>query len=395
MPTRRKTLARLAALLALGGALAALLIGGVLSQSDGKESSQFPTESGGRPVADWASHCANVREGAPPKHHTALTIGLNSVWNNDCNLAAVAGAGVTMERLELDWSGVEPRPGRWTFAQFDTQFARAARHGITVLPVLMNVPGWAGPAWNAFPRNTAAYNAYVARAVGRYGPHGRFWRAHPELPRREARWFEIWNEPYLFQFSDSGVDPAAYARLYRGAVSAGRQADPSARFLIEADLYTGEKDGSSSGWVGPMFDAVPDLARFVDGVAVHPYTTEDSPDNYTPHDPRGEFRRIENIRQEFVKRGASKPFWITEVGWSTCPANPDSCVSDQKQAAFLARVFEIVKSDYSSWVKAVFPYNYRDGDEDNVSDKEAWFGLIRRAGQPKPAWNVLRAAARA
>jgi exo-beta-1,3-glucanase (GH17 family) len=143
-----------------------------------------------------------------------------------------------------------------------------------------------------------------------------------------------------------------------------------------------------------MFDAVPDLARWFDGVAVHPYTTTDSPSSYTPDDPRGDFRRIENIRQEFAAHGAgSKPFWITEVGWSTCPGDPDSCVSDKKQAAFLAAMFNIVKSDYSSWVQAVFPYNYRDGNEDNVSDKEAWFGLIRRTGEPKPAWNVLRAAA--
>jgi hypothetical protein len=392
---RRKALARSAVALVLVGALAALLLGGVLSQSNGKQS-EFGFDSSGRPEAGGAAHCARVPERSPPKHRSSLIIGLNSVWNDDCNLAAVAGAGVTMERLEIPWSDVERRPGKWDFAEFDKEFARAARHGITMLPLLMNVPGWAGPAWNAFPSKAGAYNAYVAKVVGRYGPHGSFWRKHRDLPARQARWFEIWNEPYLSQFSHGGVNPGAYARLYKGAVTAGRNADGAARFLIQADLYTSESDGGSSGWVGPMFNAVPDLGSYIDGVAVHPYTSTDSPDSYIPNDPRGEFRRIENIRQEFAKRGVgSKPFWITEVGWSTCPANPESCVSDKKQAAFLQSVFEIVKSDYSSWVKAVFPYNYRDGDEDNVSDKEQWFGLIRRAGKPKPAWSVLRAAARA
>jgi hypothetical protein len=394
---RRKALLRSAAVVLLVGLLAALLVGGLLSQTSGKPADQFPAAaggSGGRPTADWASHCANVPNGAPPKHHSSLTIGLNSLWHNDCNLAAVAGAGVTMERLEIPWSAVESRPGKWNFSEFDREFAMAARHGITVLPLLMNVPGWAGPAWNAFPSKAGTFDAYVARVVGRYGPHGSFWRRHRELPGRQARWFEVWNEPYLSQFSAGGVNPGAYARLYKGAAMAGKRADRSARFLIQADLYTSDENGHSSSWVGPMFAAVPDLGRWFDGVAVHPYTSSDSPDSYTPSDPRGEFRRIENIRQEFAKRGAgSKQFWITEVGWSTCPANSDSCVSEKKQAAFLARVFQIVKSDYSSWVKAVFPYNYRDGNEDNVSDKEAWFGLIRRAGQPKPAWRVLRAAA--
>jgi polysaccharide biosynthesis protein PslG len=379
---RPKALVRPAAVVLLVAALAGLLIGGAFSETSGK------------PASRSSSHCANVPRGPAPARRSSLVIGLNSVWNNDCNLAAIASAGVSMERLEISWDVVEPRPGKWSFTKFDRQFAVAARHGITVLPLLMNVPGWAGPAWNAFPSNGGAYAAYVARVVARYGPHGSFWRGHRELPARPARWFEIWNEPYLSQFSAGGVDPAAYARLYRRAAMAGGRADPAARFLIQADLYTSTAGGHSGPWVGPMFKAVPDLARWFDGVAVHPYTSTDSPSSYTPDDPRGEFRRIDNIRQEFATHGAgSKPFWITEVGWSTCPGDPDSCVSDQKQAAFLAAMFNIVKSDYSSWVQAVFPYNYRDGDEDNVANKEAWFGLIRRAGSPKPAWNVLRQAA--
>jgi len=393
---RRKALVRPLAVIVLVAALAALLLAGVFSQKSGNPADQFPpapSGSGGQPQAS-TSHCANVPGGAPPKQHSSLIIGLNSVWHDDCNLAEIAAAGVTMERLEIPWDTVEPAPGKWDFSEFDLEVAMAARHGLTVLPLLMNVPGWAGKAWNAFPSNTGAYDAYVAQVVSRYGPHGSFWRDHPELPARRAQWFEIWNEPYLSQFSAGGVDPAAYARLYKGAAMAGKQADPSARFLIQADLYSSGDNGDSGAWVRPMFDAVPDLARWFDGVAVHPYTTTDSPGSYTPDDPRGEFRRIENIRQEFAAHGAgSKPFWITEVGWSTCPADPDSCVSDEKQAAFLASMFDIVKNDYSSWVQAVFPYNYRDGNEDNVSDKEAWFGLIRRDGDPKPAWNVLRETA--
>jgi hypothetical protein len=393
---RRKALVRPLAVIVLVAALAALLLAGVFSQKSGNPAAQFPAApsgSGSQPQAS-TSHCANVPGGAPPKQHSSLIIGLNSVWHDDCNLAEIAAAGVTMERLEIPWDTVEPEPGKWDFTDFDREVAMAARHGLTVLPLLMNVPGWAGKAWNAFPSNTGAYNAYVAQVVSRYGPHGSFWRDHPQLPARRAQWFEIWNEPYLSQFSAGGVDPAAYARLYKGAAMAGKQADPSARFLIQADLYSSGDNGDSGAWVGPMFDAVPDLARWFDGVAVHPYTTTDSPGSYTPNDPHGEFRRIENIRQEFAAHGAgSKSFWITEVGWSTCPADPDSCVSDEKQAAFLASMFDIVKNDYSSWVQAVFPYNYRDGNEDNVSDKEAWFGLIRRDGDPKPAWNVLREVA--
>jgi Glycosyl hydrolases family 39 len=366
----------------LAGALVALLLGGVLSQSSGSPSARGPL------------HCPEVPTGPAPARHTALTIGLNSMWNNDCNLAAATSSGVTFERLEVDWSSIERRPGRWDFSAYDKQFAVAARHGITMLPLLMNVPGWAGSAWNALPANTSAYSTYVARVVRRYGPHGSFWRAHRDIPARPATWFEIWNEPYLSQFSAGGVNPGRYARLFKSAAMAGRRADPSARFLIEADLSGLAQDGSASPWVGPMYAAVPDLGRWADGVAMHPYSGTDSPNAYNASDPRGDFKRIVQIHRQFAAHGgASKPFWITEVGWSTCPADPTSCVNEPDQAAYLKRVFQLVKSDYS-WVKAVFPYNYRDGPEGNGTDREAWFGLIRRAGQPKPAWNVLRAAAR-
>jgi polysaccharide biosynthesis protein PslG len=368
--------------IALVAALAALLLTGRLSQSSG------------RPVGPAADHCPRVAAGAPPARHGKLVVGLNSVWNNDCNLAAVAAAGVTMERLELDWSAVEPRPGAWTFDGYDKEFALAARHGITMLPLLMNVPGWAGHGWNVFPSRPDAYARFVARVVGRYGPHGSFWRAHPDVPARPARWFEIWNEPYLSDFSAGGVNPAAYARLFKRAAAAGRRADRSARFLLEADLTGLPASGPAIPWVAPMFAAVPDLARWFDGVAVHPYTGTSSPKSFDPGSSRTQFKRIVQIRQQFAAHGAgSKPFWITEVGWSTCPADPIACVSEPTQAHYLRQAFQLVKADYP-WVKALFPYNYRDGVEAGGTDKEAWFGLIRRAGQPKPAWKVLRAQAR-
>ena len=202
-------------LLALVAVLTAVIVGGFLSQSEGT------------PPGPLSQHCPDLHPQPPPRPHTRLTIGLNSVWNNDCNLAAVAGAGVTIERLEIDWSDVEPRPGAWTWRKEDPEVAAAARHGLAVLPVLIGVPRWAGPAWDAIPSNPARYAAYVAHVVARYGPHGSFWREHRGLPAHPARWFELWNEPYGSGFSFGGPKPAAYARLVRASTMAGRQADPA------------------------------------------------------------------------------------------------------------------------------------------------------------------------
>jgi polysaccharide biosynthesis protein PslG len=342
------------------------------------------------------SACPHVKNGPAPRPGK-IVFGINSAWNNPCNLRAIRDSGVTMERLEVGWPEVEPQKGRWTWRQFDEQFAVAARHGVSMLPLLMGVPGWAGGDEYSIGTDQAGFARYVARVVSRYGPRGSFWRAHHGIPYRPARWFEIWNEPYLAQFSDGGPNATAYARLFKDAAIAGHRASPGARFLLSADSSGQTQSGSLVPWISTMYQAVPDLNRYFDGVAVHPYSAPQSPLEFTPgHNTRFQFRRIESIRHDFVARGAAaKPFWITEIGWPTCPASPEDCVNETQQAAYLGQMLRTVKTNYSSFVRAVFVYNYRDSPSNaDPGNKEVWFGLIRRDGSPKPAWNVLRAEAR-
>jgi polysaccharide biosynthesis protein PslG len=371
--------------LASASTLAALALSGC-----GSNSPTIPAAAAGRPG------CPRVPD-APPRPPGALILGLNSVWNNPCNLAAVRGAGVTMERLEIDWPAVEPARGRLTWRHFDHEVEKAARAGITTLPLLAAVPGWAGRGGFAIPADPGGFAGYVARVVSRYGPGGSFWRLHPRVPYRPATWFEIWNEPYLPQFSDGGADPAAYARLFKAAAIAGRAANPRAKFLISADTVGIGPDGQEIPWVEGMYAAVPDLTSYFDGVSVHPYSAPNSPAIYTPGgDTRFQFRRIEQLRQALVSRGAAaKPFWITEIGWSTCPDQAEGCVSEGLQAQYTKQVLDAVRTKYGAWVRAVFIYNYRDPPASrDPSNKESWFGLIRRNGTPKPAWQMLRNAAR-
>jgi polysaccharide biosynthesis protein PslG len=343
------------------------------------------------------SACASS-DGEPPPVSGAgnrLVVGLNSVWNNPADLSRVAAAGVKMERLEIDWPQVEPARGRWNWREFDPQFAVTARHGITVLPLVMGIPSWVSPNEFAVAQGGGGFSNFVAQVVRRYGPKGAFWRSHPGVPYHPATWFEVWNEPYLPQFSDGGPQPAAYARLFKAAVQAGRKASRGARFLLAADTTGVTAAGQQPAWVDPMYRAVPDLNRYIDGIATHPYSSTQSPLVYVPGQiSRFEFRRIGHLRQLFAAHGAGKkPFWITEIGWSTCPASED-CVNEARQATYLRQLFRLVKTRLP-WVKAVFVYNYRDSPEaTNPSDKEHWFGLVRRDGSEKPGWSVLRAAAR-
>lgn len=310
--------------------------------------------------------------------------------------ARLLAGGPRYAREDVDWAAVEPRPGRFDWRATDEMFAIAARYGITILPILGSPPKRARGSPSSLPTSTGPWQAFVARAVARYGAGGAFWRAHRELPQRPARYFELFNEPYLPKSSGDVPDPARYARLVVAAVRAGRAANRQARFLIEAETTYSARGGQSSpDWLGAMFAAVPDLGRYFDAVAVHPYASG-SPLTFTPGDgDRQQSRRLEVIHDALVARGAGdKHLWVTEVGWSTCSREQDGdCVSEADQAQYLRDFFALGRTRWHDYVDAVFVYALQDY-RDTSHPKEGGFGVFRRDGSRKPAWYAVRAASR-
>ena len=325
---------------------------------------------------------------------SSLRIGLvanTQGWGTDLQQrqTEVASSGVRWIREELRWDVVEPQRGQWDFSWYDTVIGEAAKRGLTVLPLLMDTPAWAGPATSDIPADPTDYADYVAHVTARYGPGGSFWAAHPELPSHPATDFEIWNEPYFNFSSNNRVDPARYARLFKAAVVAGRAANPQAKFLMAAtdDAYTYQSTWVN--WAQAAHAAVPDLGQYVDGIAVHPYSKAYAPDTPFGSYSNDKFMRINVIRDNYRAEGIDKPFWITEIGWSTC-SDATWCVSESNQATYTTRLFDIVRSQMSDWVQAVFLYDYDDVCDDNANP-ECRFGMLRRDHTPKPAWTALKA----
>jgi hypothetical protein len=302
----------------------------------------------------------------------------------------VAPSGAKSLREQFDWRVIEPARGQWDWSRYDQLELTSAQRGFTVLPMLMGTPSWAGPTWNTIPSDPADYAEFVAKVTARYGPGGSFWLSHPELATKAPEYFELWNEPYYPQFSDNRIDPGRYARLVKAAASAGRSANPLAKFIMasETDVQpTGSSDWVS--WTDAMYAAVPDLNSYFDAVAVHPYSktyAPDAPANGYIHD---KFSRIATIHDHFADHGAAgKPMWITEVGWSTC-ADTRYCVSEATQAAYTSKMFSMVASTYT-YVKAVFLYRSVDLGSTTSSDPEQNFGLTHQDGSAKPVWDVLK-----
>jgi hypothetical protein len=299
-----------------------------------------------------------------------------------------ARAGVRWLREEVQWSTIEPSDDAWSWDHDDRVVAEAARRGMRILPVLRDTPSWAGPASETLPQDPTEYAEFVAQVVARYGPAGTFWTAHPELDGSLApEHFELWNEPYIAPFVAGELDPGRYARLVRAAATAGRAANPHAKFLLEADTTTYDPDGRPAAeWIDAMYAAVPDLGRYFDAVAVHPYGQDiDSCDAGF----RWNFCRIDTIRARLAAHGdGAKPFWITEIGFHTTPVGG---VSEGVQADRLRTLFRKLTSPaYRDWVQAVFVYHLRDTGPRDPANKESWFGLTRADGTPKPALDVLR-----
>jgi hypothetical protein len=317
--------------------------------------------------------------------------GWGGLGTSDRLRAIESQTGAKWLREAFLWSKIEPEPGRFDFSYFDHFLREAATKHVHVLPLLDGTPSWAGAHWNTIPTDPSAYSAYVAAVVGRYGPHGSFWTKHPEL-RGSAIWvFELWNEPYQDGGNDASYDPARYAALVKAAVTAGRAIDPSAKYTLAAEV-TGQQIGRKwVPWIDALYQAVPDLNRYFDAVAIHPY----GPDaTGLTQQGFGQLRRTERMRAAFVRHGAGgKPFWITEIGWPTCTQEA-GCVTAAEQATNLQTLFRYLHTRWATYVKAVFVYRYEDLNTAST-EVEKSYGLTRTNYVAKPALSIFRAQARA
>ena len=158
-----------------------------------------------------------------------------------------------------------------------------------------------------------------------------------------------------------------------------------------------DANGNWQWWVDALYQAVPDLNSYFDGVAMHDYGSDMTTLNPMvpgrPYDNYGHVMRIENLRQQFVNHGAAgKAFWITEAGWSTCNDSL-TCVTPDEQATNLSTLFDEVHYDWSSFVQGLFIYSY--GDIADPTSTQGGYGLTYMNGAPKPALSVFRAQAAA
>jgi hypothetical protein len=270
----------------------------------------------------------------------------------------------------------------WLREEFDSHpdeysdglYLNAAKRGMRILPLLQES--------SLLPTDVPGYKSVVVAFARRYGPGGDFWAAHPEVDGSLASsHIEIYNEPYGDWYGP--VEPGRYAALMREVVPAARAANPRVDFLMAVDWTPA---GARHTWIDDLYRAEPALNQFFDGVAMHPFSGNRAPDE--AEDPWG-FVRIADARRALQAHGAGdKAFWITEVGWSSCPGDKEWCVSEAEQAAHMERLAELVRTRYT-FVSAVFYYHFI-GFERDPADSEDFYGILHADFSPKPAFHALR-----
>jgi hypothetical protein len=312
----------------------------------------------------------------------------------------VLDTGADRIREDLEWEKVEPSDDSWEWSETDMLYEAAAERGISVLPILNSPPCWAVPkeikekdCWRTYPVSDAEFGEFTAHAVARYGPGGDFWDEHPKLDGSLApRYFEIWNEPYYPQFTNGNVDPARYADLYKAAVVAGREANPSARYLAESTVDVENPVGPGwVNWAKGMVEEEPKIGDYIDALAIHPYPQSHDP-YYTPQSGTdASFKNTDRIYNDWVSQGVRRPIWITEIGYSSCGESPAYCVFGETQAAreelksvWLADLFDELASEEYAYLHAVYLYNLRGSEEFSKNSGE-WFGILNAEAELLPA----------
>ena len=273
-------------------------------------------------------------------------------------------------------------PGSAGWGPYDALMGHAARERIEVLAVLLGTPG--GGQRFQRPRTRSqrmAWGAYVSAIAERYGPHGTFWTAHPELEPQPLRAYQVWNEPNLPVYWRPALDAAGYLRLVRLTRARLRRADPSASIVL-AGLPDSRLGTPILEYLRAVY-AQPGARSVFDVVALNPYSD----------DARGVLEKLSRVRAHMDRRGDYEtPIWITEIGWGTSGLPSPFRTTRSGQAARVLRTFRaLIAARERLRLERLIFISLQDRQYGD-SEKPWWgprVGLFDLAGSPKPAWRTF------
>jgi hypothetical protein len=316
--------------------------------------------------------------------------------------------GVDSVRIPIEWGAVQANPEAalsWTGT--DGLVGGAATAGIEVLPFVTGAPTWAvkpavvnraahASAPLSLPVRSAkqrdGWTSFLTETVRRYGPNGAFWAAHPGIPYRPVRVWQLWNEPN-FKYFVARPNPAEYGKLVKLSAPVIKGIDPGAKIVL-AGLFAAPKEAEyaskppqayfATDFLEQLYKKTPGIKSQFDGVALHPYT-------YDYQDIAGHVEELREVLTAAHDPGVS--LWITELGWSAgLPSASNGRNGFEKgpngQAAQLKGAFRMLKAKQAKWhLKQVFWFSVDDRPGAcNFCDGSGLFGP---GFVPRPSWKAF------
>jgi hypothetical protein len=316
----------------------------------------------------------------------AAEVGINITtttgFSNPKAMAAIRASKPAWVRVFLVWSVIEPARGTYV-----TQQLQPYQHFFASLPAgtkidvdVVGAPAWANGGSTSIaapPVSDADYAGFLSYLVGAFH-------------RRVNAW-EIWNEEASPNWW-SGT-PAQFAGLLEAAYPAIKSADPNATVIMGASDPTFLAQLYADGAKG-SFDAVAvhtDTACNITSPYVYEY------DAHTTTVNQYFFLGFTGIHTLMAAYGdGDKPIYMTEIGWSSTPAECEvgawagqkaAGVSETEQATYLQQAYHCLAQPRYSYVKAAMWFElYNVGTTSDPLDN---YGLLDADFSPKPAFDAF------
>jgi hypothetical protein len=283
------------------------------------------------------------------------------------------GLGVHVVRRDFLWADLEPSDGAFDFAAEDAAVDDSRARGVVTIGLLAYATTWASPDGDIdTPPDPAKFAAFVEATARHFAGRVDVW--------------EIWNEENAgYRFWKPREDGAEYARLLAAAYPAVKRGNPAATVLSGGLIYHYEGIVTDAAtFLGDAFTYDPELGRWFDALALHPYPhypPQASPEQDDGREqPVGQM--VSRMRALLAYYGAPKPVWVTEFGWPVY-----GTVDEAGQGRFNVRgAIELM----AAGAERVCLYTLDDGPNPTAFPPEDAFGQYHHDGSPKLAATALQ-----
>jgi hypothetical protein len=317
------------------------------------------------------------------------------------DLSGMAAAKVHTDRFPLGWIQVQPSKNTFHWAETDQLVGSLAMVGIRPAPFVYAPPRWAHTGGVRRPPLGAsakkAWQNFLRRAVGRYGPRGSYWKSpyHQQFGSGATPWpitsWQIWNEPNLKAFSPGSTyrqKAQKYGQLVQISHSAIRSKDPKARIVL-AGIAT-QNDPDAFNFLNSLY-SVRGIKSSFEAAAEHPYASTNAKIKTA----------IKRFRSVMAKHGDRRtPLWITEFAWGSGPLDGIGINkgSEAGQAQALTSSYQMFLANRKAWnLQRVFWFLWRDPESGSVLASGCSFcgtaGLVAYEGNAKPALSAFESFA--